>query len=228
MDWTNISLIAVAALNFILAILILARNPKSKINIFYSLATFGVALWGFSEAMLFISGNVSAVGFWAGMAYTFGAFIALSFLLFSFHFPFEGRAISRGLVAPLVILFIVILGVVWLVPLVSDNAVNSVRNNFSAGLTPSIIYLIYFFGFFIWSYINLIKKYKDTEGFARTQMKVVMIGVLIPLAISATTNLIIPIRSGTLVGWVGPVSTLVLVLVVSQLLFFSGKRIKIS
>ena len=178
--------------------------------------------------MIFISGSVSAVGFWVGMSYTFGAFIALSFLLFSFYFPLEGRTVGRGLTALLVVLFMVIVGVVWFFPIVSDSTVDSVRNNFDAGLIPSIIYLIYFLGFFAWSYINFIRKYKTTEGYTRTQMKIVMIGVLIPLVISAITNLIIPIRSGALVGWIGPASTLILVLVVSHLLFFSGRRVKIS
>lgn len=219
----------VSVLNLILSLLIFIRNPRNKINIFYSIATAGLAWWGISEGSTLLGKTAFSVWLSSAMTYAAGAFIAANFLIFSFYFPFISYKLSKKLILGIYILFLII-GIMSLTPgwVVKEGVVREDSNSFVVNTYGSIIYLIYFLGFFGWGFYNLIGKYKRSGGFIKKQLEYVIIGVLISLIISVITNLIIPMFRGTWLGWCGPTSTLIIILFISYLLFFPGRKIYIK
>ena len=225
MLWIEFLLLVSSLVNIVLSLKIWLRSPKNPKNIFYSLANLGVVLWGISETGIFFSSSASGVFLFAVMTYIAGAFIAINILLFSFYFPFVVKPVKKLAVFLSYSLFIC-LSVYISIPgnIVVNALTNTSFNSFTANLTGSMVYTLYFLFTFGLACKNLVGKFFKTDGFAKSQIYYISIGVGVALLVSFFTNIVMPIFRGTLYGWIGPLSTLVTAYLATYLLYFSKNK----
>ena len=229
MHWINIGLILVAGLNIGLALLVWLRNPKHKINITFALGIMGVAFWGASEGLMFLSSSPKSVAFYGSATYFFGIFVAFNFYLFSVYFPYQLHHLKKWLILLFSFGFIVI-SIISFIPgmLIKDGVVGGGSHN-DLILVPTgfWIYSAFFLTIFILGFYNLFLKYSRSDGFMRIQLKYVTFGILIVFIFATIFDLLIPYFKGEVLGWVGPYATLIMVFVTTYILFFAGKKIYI-
>lgn len=175
---------------FSLGIFILYKNPRSQINRFFCIFALGTAIWNLS--LFLVISEIGQPLLWGRLAFSFGSFMAMGLFLFSASFPWPDRRINLQKIA------LYALGILFFIIPATDLMIKSVkpvnRTYISGELTNVyFVFLIYYFGFLIASFVKLILKHKKSEGIQSTQLKYVILGVIsffIPVFI---TQLILPI-----------------------------------
>ena len=89
MSLINAGLILVAGLNFGMAILILLRNPKNKINIYFSLMVLFLGFWSLGSGLFRETTSEPLAFFWARFENLTGFLVAVFFVFFAMHYPYE-------------------------------------------------------------------------------------------------------------------------------------------
>ncbi|MBU4481455.1 hypothetical protein KKH59_04065, partial [Patescibacteria group bacterium] len=90
-----ILLLIFTLINLILAIFIYFKNPKDKINVWFSLITLSVALWAFTNAVCLRVETLKGAILWSQISYISAILIAGSFLYFSLIFPTSISALNE-------------------------------------------------------------------------------------------------------------------------------------
>jgi hypothetical protein len=228
MSFINFGIIIISLINLLAAIIVWQRNPKNKINIFFSLAMAGVAFWGAGEGLMFISLTSQAIAFWGSVTYSFGIFVAFNFYLFTVYFPYPLYRFNKFILVFLSFCFFIAL-IIPIVPnfVVKGGIVGENISNNDLILNPLgfWLYSFFFLGSFIMGFYNLFYKYSRSGGFMRIQLKYTTFGALIVFIFSVIFDLLIPYFKGEIFGWVGPYATLVMIFVVAYILFFAGNDI---
>ena len=228
MDWLNFGLIFVGGISLCFAIFIWLINKKNRINIYFGISLAAVSFWVASEGIMLLVRDEQYVRLFGVMTYFFGLIVPFSFLFFSFYFPFEARHFKKNLK---IIFWILLLAglVVCIIPdlLVRQGVVgtNGVNNDMRVNPLGFWFYAVLFFLFFVWSFYNLITKYINAQGYTKIQIRPILLGSLFLFVFASIFDLIIPYFEGEIFGWVGPYATIIMLVAISYLLFFSGKKI---
>jgi hypothetical protein len=232
MHWTSIGLMIIAGLNIFLAFFVWLRNPKNKINIYFSIALVSTALWGVTESLMLSVKTEPAVTFYGAVTYIFGIIIASSFLIFSLYFPFEIEKIKKSRILFIYLLSVIPIGVAVTPGLLIENGIleqaNLPFNDLALNSLGFWTYFVFFIFCFSWSFYNLAVKYSRSEGFAKKQIKYLTSTIFIAVVFAIIFDLIIPYFKGEIFGWVGPYFTLLIVFAITYLLFFAGRKVALS
>jgi small-conductance mechanosensitive channel len=195
-------------------------------NIFYSLANLGVFFWTICEVGMFMPINDQMLRLSWIASYVSGAFIAANVAIFSFYFPFA-KNVNKKLIFTIFLLFLVLLiflltsGIIVKPTVLSaDFSLLELR----ASLWGSVIYGVYLIIMFYIFFKNFIEKYINVDGFAKSQIKLILIGVSISLIVGLISNVIAPIYIGSRIGWLGPLSSVVMAFFAVHLLFFKQDK----
>ena len=118
MNYINIGLIFIAGLNVGLALLILQRNPKNKINISFALTALLVGMWTLGAAMFREAETELTARMWTWVQNGPGSLVVITLLLFSIYFPYQSKRITilyKVLIwiSVLAVLFVVFMPGVW-------------------------------------------------------------------------------------------------------------------
>ena len=220
MDWANIPSIFATVLNILLAILIWLRNPKNKINIFFSLASFCLGAWAFWVILFKAANTEEAAILFIQLANLFGILVTILFFIFTIYFPYQKRRLSLlsklfFLIFSLLILWIVIFykGAIAEVILLPNNNLGVVN--------PYLwtVYAVYFISIMCWSLINLFLKYRFAGGFIKTQLGSIIIGTSVAIGIGIIFDIILPFWDSFNLMRVGSYSTVSIVIFTSYLVF---------
>lgn len=221
MIWIITLLFLASLLNLALTLIIWRRNYKSPMNIFYALANFGVFLWVVCQVGIFLAQSEQLFYFSWVASYISGAFIAANVAIFSFYFPFA-KNISKKLFFIIYLLFFALL-VFLLLPgtIIEPSSAGSFSSlNYKSPLFGSAVYSLYFVIIFYIAFRNLIGKYVSADGFAKSQIKLILMGASASLLISFISNIVAPIFVGSAVGYLGPLSSVVMAFFAAYLLYF--------
>jgi signal transduction histidine kinase len=213
----QLALIAAAALaNIGLGVVVLARQRRSKINQYFALFSFSVAVWTVSNALALAQLRAFSADFFPRLAFASASIIPLGFLLFSTVFPTSNpRAPKRAVFA--------FAGVGLVFALASFSHL-IVRDVVSSDGTLRIIYgplhlpfAIYFITGLGFSLFLLVKKRRVLSGFERLQVQYLFLGVLLAAIGATATNLIVPLvlRSSSLSRF-GPLFGLVMIAMIAH------------
>jgi len=223
----NIGLIFISGLNVGLAFLIWSRNFKNKINISFSLGLFFVAIWTLGIAMFRESQTESVALVWTWVQNFSGSLIVIPFFLFSLYFPYQNRVLKLWqwiliLISIIIIFLVVVVSNVW----IKDIRLIPHDNDYSINFWGILYFNIHFYFYLVLAFWNLLKKYKDSQGFTRKQLRYLTISSGIIALFGGIFGAFIPLIMLSTAGpyWVGPYFSLPLVVYLSW--FISKKEIK--
>jgi len=210
-DVRDFILIVVAILNSVLGLLILFKNRKDPINVFYGFTAFSTSLWAVGLAMFRLTGDLSTADFWARLYYIAAALIGFSFLLFSFYFPFQNLKVKKSY--KLLFFFFsaaVIVISLWPKFLVQDIAWRDWGKEVKLS-DFYIIYTTYFIMCMVGAFGSFISKLKGASRLQRIQINYVFAGTLIAAIWGVAFNLIFPLIGNYKFIWLGPYLTVIMV-----------------
>ncbi|MAG44517.1 hypothetical protein CL633_01375 [bacterium] len=211
----NILLFAVAIANLILGSLLIFKK-RSKANIFFGIAVYGVALWNLSMALFRITENPNSLMFWCKMLYIAATITASGFLYFSYVFPlnkFTIKSVKKFvlLLPPIIMITIISLPNTFIKNInVFSNYYRTVEFD-----KTYILYALLIAGYFALAFYKLIKAYKNNTGLAKYQLLYVLLGSVISAVIGIIADLFMPWLGYFQAYWVGPVFTLIMVLFIT-------------
>ncbi|MEM5810075.1 MAG: histidine kinase N-terminal 7TM domain-containing protein [Candidatus Aenigmatarchaeota archaeon] len=211
----NFLLLLIATLlHLLIAIFIYSKNPKSKINLWFSLITVSVALWAFTNAICFKVKTLGAAIFWSEISYISAIFIAASFLYFSLFFPPEVSSLKKQLPKryhKIYLIFSVpLVSIITLIPGFTIKTIILHPWKIITG-TGLYVFAIYFLGTMGWGFLNLIRKYPFSRGIERLQLKYLFLGAILSSFLGAIFNLILPLFGNYQFVWLGPLFTFFLI-----------------
>ena len=222
----TISLILVGLVNFVLGFLIYLREKENKSNLFFSLVALSVSWWVLTRALFEIFPVNNFIYVLGNFLYFSASLIPLFFVFFTYTFPSKKISLSKKK-----ILFIIIpnLIIIWFI-LIPEFVVNNINQSvngykiitFGNGYFFYSLYIIYYF---LWGFVNLIKKYKKSEGIIKIQLRYIFGGTFIATLFGVSTNLILPIFNSFRFFWLGPVMTIIMVVFIAYAIVKDRKSV---
>ena len=219
MDIPTIILFVICFFELIICFYIFFTNPKSEIRRVYSSFIFSVFLWGISNALMVAVSDLNNAFFWGKLTYLAAGLIAVFLLYFSWIFPYKKSEVTLFkkiiLILPPVIISLLLYFTNWIV----DKPVfRHGINDLTLG-SAYYLYVLFFAGYIIWGLVNLFKKYFNSDGVHRWQLKILLWGLLISATLGMTTNLFLPMFDITHYGLYGPISSVAWLGVTSYIVF---------
>ncbi|MFH0952586.1 MAG: histidine kinase N-terminal 7TM domain-containing protein [Patescibacteria group bacterium] len=207
MSAQGIVLLIIASLEVILGIYIVLRYQRSEINLWYVLFIFSVALWVGTNSYIYLTNPGGASYEFEKISWFAGVLVTATFLMFSFYFPYKSKTISPHY------LFLVIIPVLFFTPYIFAGklfleGIKVTDQGYGIEVGP-LFYLfpIFFLVYWSWAITNLFKKFKVSDGVHHWQLKYLLIGVIVPVAIITITDIFLPWLSSSKLGWVGSASS---------------------
>lgn len=202
----------VVLLNFILAIIILSRGVRDKINVFFGLISFTTAIWSIAILgfyLIELSGIYSSI--WIIITHSAAALIALFFLFFTLNFPIsisKNRLVHFLILVPPFIIFYLL----FFTKQIIGNVFNY-KYDINSGYLFYIIYIIFYFSSAFFALFLQFKKANDSVH--KAQIKYVFVGALLSSVSASVTDLIFPFINIFNYTWLGPVFTIFLVIAIA-------------
>ncbi len=196
----------VALANILLATFVLIRSPRNWVNRSFFIFVGALSFWTISVGML----QHEKTLFWSDLSLFSGDLIGISFILFAKYFP-EGKPVSFKFT----FWFFILPATLFIIlapfrPFVSGIIVNGdeIQPVIGPLYPPLMMWLIFspIFGCYI-----LFRKFRQSLGLAKSQLKFVFIGFVIFLFCIVITNVILPSIGNGRLAFIGPVFTLILV-----------------
>lgn len=191
------------------------RNRKNSVNISFAIFALGGSLWAFNIAMFRMSTSISSAWFWDKAIYIVGNLPAAAFLYFSFVFPKKEKPLAWlvkiGITLPVFIFSYFILFTKGL--FIKDVILTTDGNSATLGL----VYLVWvaWFGLFMGlALANLLSKYRKVAGVVRTQLKFILLSLLLPITLSFPFNMILPYFGNYHLIWIGPLSLIGMIVII--------------
>ena len=188
---------------------------KSYSNIVFAMFILSVSFWAIGLSLFDLSQEINIALIFAKFYYIAAAAIAFFYTLFALSFP--NKKISTRLN---IILYSLFIGTSLMIIFYPDAMIKTLTiqgdNKFVELEHYSyLIYLIYFVGLMIFSYIKMIRTFikVDKNKELKLQLKLILIGTLIPFIFGMFFDLILPIFSYDYI-WLGPLFGLMVVIVV--------------
>lgn len=203
-------LIVSVVLNLFLGVLMMLQGYRGV----FIFAIVGVAFWDIS-ILSFSVGVIKNLN-WASSSHFFALLLAVSFYLFSLKFPKEIEIkISKFFIRSLpMILFFCMAGLIIFTSLIVGPINYEARSYFIGKY-----YLLYSFllgSYLVGGSIVLLKQYKDSSMvLEKQQIRFILVGALVSIITSTITDLVFPYLGIFDYIWVGPFSTVILVVAVS-------------
>lgn len=215
-NYQNLVLFIAGLVNLAMSFLVMKRGAKSKINLYFALLTFFNLTWVIGLIMVNLVTNIDMVSFYDRSTNLSGIGIVVSLFYFTLHFPYQREKIS-DIKTKIIWLFAILLSVLvytkWFVvnTIWIDKFPYYIAYYYKPGF---IVYTIYFFVLAVWSICFLVKKYKLAEGMIKQQLKWLILAIIIGLVFGAYFNIIVSYFGNFSPGWLGPVFTLFMNIVV--------------
>lgn len=212
MDLKDIILFLAFILDFALAFFVYQNNRRKELNVVYALMAIWTGLWSLGIAMFRISQEYKTQLLWNQEFILAAAFIASSFLHFSFVFSDQEVKLKNWqrfiIYIPnlLVLLAILIPGV-----MIENIKIRSWGNESILGW-GYIYYGLYFGIIWSWGTIKLIKKYFGASGIFKNQLKYILAGISVSVIFGATFNLIFIMFGNYQYIWLGPYASFIFLL----------------
>lgn len=213
MDTKTLILFFISLFNLGLATLIIFRNWKERVNIFYSLTLVAISFWSFGLGMFRLSSFESG-RYWAIFYYIAASFIVTYFLYFAR--AFVGKNIGKTSFLKHLIFhssnIIIIIILLTNFHFIKEYTLEPWGKNIKLG------YVYFFYTTHVVVYIGysiriLFKHFGFVSGVKKTQLKFVVLGTAIA-SFATIPNLFIPFFTYKYV-WFGPYPTLIMIVSVA-------------
>ncbi len=224
--WKNWLVLISSLISLGMAIFILSRGLRNKINLYFSLLTISTFMWGIS--LLFArTMTIDQWRFWAYFAYIAALAIVVFLFYFTLHFAYKIKELKfwQHLLVILPALFfssIIYVKNYFIVDAVQD-VINTeyvlVHNKFFY-----ILYSIYFLTMILFALHFLWIKQKNADGVLKRGLLILFVAILIGLIFGTYFDLILCYFGNFHYIWVGQIFTLFMNLAVFYLIFFTKEK----
>jgi signal transduction histidine kinase len=187
-------MLGVAAVNLVLAGMIAAQDFRSQANLAFALLATAAALWGLGTSLfLYIpSEAMSEIEFLGRFNYFWGEFIPTAFLYLALVFN-AARPLKRSIALLVLSPAIILVWVYFFTDLILVRSVvfpSGVRG-FEYG-SMDYIFEAHVWGYFAIAFFILLKKFRASQGPARTRILSIMVGTYVTLGIAGIFNIVLP------------------------------------
>ncbi len=209
MQLPEILLLIAFLVNLGLGLLVCAKaKSRPRINFSFSVLAWSAAGWALSFFMVYFLRDNASKLLWGRIGFASSAFIAPSFALFAFLFLREQKNINSTklflLGLPALLFFILSLTK----HIVSSLGAGSKMFNYGP-FYP--LYSVHIVGFIGVGLLLLIKKYRETAGIERLQVKYCLLGMFFTSSLGVINNLFLPMAGISKYNWLGPTFTIIMV-----------------
>lgn len=223
MHLTNIGLLFITGLDWMIAILILIKKMNHKANISIALYFFLLGIWSFGTAMFRESAHEAQLVFWSWISSLGIAFSLVPLYLFSIYYPYSYR-VATAIEKLFLFLYIMAMFFVIFLPgiffgkpyfLEPPNSGYTAKSGYWFFI---IIYILFFVSFLR----NLLPKYQVVSGFQKDHIRLVMFGVGIAFVVMGVMGIFLPgfLASWRYWHWVGHYPVLAVLGIMGYILFF--------
>lgn len=200
-------LVTLALAELLIGLRLIFGYQKNQATVWYGLFAIGAAIYVASNGVGFILNSgvgdlVERFG-WSG-----GALLTAFFLPFSESFPFSRRRWQDHLpyvIWPIVVFVPAFFGTnIFL----KSQAVIHYRDGYQT--TPGSLFwffLLFFAVYWGWSLINLVRRFRTSDGLHRWQLRLILIGIAASLFFSVLFDIIMPLVIHSRFGYVGSLLT---------------------
>jgi signal transduction histidine kinase len=208
MDLINILLTISATFNLALGFYIYIQRKKDPVNIAFSLITLSIFFWTISMIAYRWSPDHGSALWWCRILYFFPVFIAPSLLYFSLVFKSKEKLPTSTLFW--IYLFPAIVGTSSFIPnfIIRDVLIRPGIEKAIYFGSGYIIYFIFYFVYFSWTFFNFLKKLYKTDVLGTKQLRWVIVATFTPVSIGLIGNLILPWGYIFEYNWIAQVSTI--------------------
>lgn len=195
------TLILIALAELSLGLFLIFRYQRSPAQMWYGFFCLAISLYVMANGLGYLRDNfyiAERIG-WMGAILT-----SIFILPFSFSFPLPRKRLSE-------LLLLVVWPIVIFVPailatdiLLNDSGIINYREGYQTSQGPYFFALVGLFGvYWLWALINLFWRRSRVDGVHRQQLNMILLGISASLAVSVTTDIIIPLVSKSTIGYVG-------------------------
>ncbi|MCB9802794.1 hypothetical protein H6761_02110 [Candidatus Nomurabacteria bacterium] len=226
LGWKNWLLLISALINLGMAIFILSRGVKNKINLYFSLLALSCFGWGTSLFVSLAFFDLTVSKFFFQTSYLSAWFISVFLFYFIFYFPFPTRVIKKIHRNIIIGVSIAISFVVYTKTHILDfGRINNAHEVYVTYFKPFyILYSLLFIAMVCYSLYILWSKYVNIESHFKLGTKLLFITILIGLVVGAYFDLFLDYFDIHSYIWVGPIFTIPMNLVVFYLVAFNRKQ----
>lgn len=184
-----------------LGIRFLFGYQKNRATLFYGFFAICIALYVGSNGIGYLTNNAyigERIG-WIG-----GLGTALFILPFSFSYPLPRKTLSELL--PLVIwpLLVFVPALLFTDLILLSKGVIHYTTGYQTAAGPYYWVMLLVFGLYWgWALINLIRQWSRSSGTHRWHLQVILVGLILSLAVSISTDIIVPFITQSSVGYIG-------------------------
>jgi signal transduction histidine kinase len=209
-------LLAIGISNVLFGSFILLRNARDLTNLFFGGFVLAATLWAFGLAGYIFSTDDDTALNWAREYYLVAAAIPPLFLGFSLSFTHNWHKLKKEYFAvsllPVIGVVLLVLGPGWLI---KGLAYHDWGKEVVLNRNGYLLYSAYFVLFVAAAFVIIYKSLLNAAGLMRLNLKFIFIGMLAAFALGTTFNLFYPAVGNYRYIWVGPLSILVYIGVIT-------------
>jgi len=216
-DTINVIILLVVLINLVYGLIVYSRNRSGDSNKLFFELVIAITFWSVTMVLYRGFETIELKILAARALYASAALIPYIFLNFSFLFLKSNYQIRMRTQVMLTLFYSAIV-ILSLYPNALILGVKSRIGNESVIIfnqTLHLIYALYIVLLFGWSYLNLYNTYRYVRGIERAQILLVILGTLTATFISLVTNLVLPLFGIFTLNWVGQVSVVIMVALIS-------------
>lgn len=219
-------LLLTGLINLAMSIFILWRSQKNKVNFYFGLMTLFNFLWALALIGFEVSVGVSTLRFFASLPYAMAWLVIIFLFYFAVHFPYENFRVKKIynfliIIFSILILLCTTVAYKFFVTEVFLKPTRVAHYNFLV----YVLYTLAMVSVVVSSIFVLFSKYRKAEGIFKTQIALVLVGVIIGTLFGCYFNLFLMFVNNFDYIYLGPLFTLFINFIVLGFIVSSKEKI---
>lgn len=185
--------VAASFICFLFGALVLAQDARKRSSKFFFAFNAVIFVWAFPVSFFYASAGKPYAGIPLHMMYVIAALAPLTLYLFLAVFSNEKIVFSTWRKLGIGMLYVATIAIVFVPDLVVSYkpALGAMRDKVEFG--PAYpFYIAYIFGFIAWGFRDVIKKYRESAGMFKLQMRAMLVVLLLSIGIAVALTLFLP------------------------------------
>ncbi len=200
-------LVVTSLVNIVLGLLVYLRNRRGTVNKVFLLFILSVVVWTSSNFFVDRSESYSGALFWTKITFIASYYIASFLYFFSFVFPNRQLKQSRK------IFYLFTPALFLTAATFTDLVIGGVKDISIHPIAPTFgplyyFFVLYFLVYIALTFVNLLKRFRQSIGIQKAQIKYLILGLFIAVIFGVTTNLILPLFNYSSLSNFGVYSTI--------------------
>ena len=218
----GILLIFITLLVLFLGVLMIFKNKKSLINIWYSLIMLSGSLWIFGLFIFIYINDLNIILFWSRLFYFAVTIMVYAFLNFAIYFPFKDINYNIKYKILTIIPFFIITYLIFFTKfLIIGIEIVNLKKNIILG-PANYFFILYLLIYVLFAIIIWFFKYRSSTKIDKVKLNYILIIMTFSLLVGFFVNLFLPVFTFKYI-WILPIS----IIIMSILIFYTLAKFKL-